>query len=87
MERQERELLVKKLRYRTWHRGCKETDILLGKFSDQYIADFDDTQLMQLKEICEVDDWDLYAWITGSKPIPEEYNNEVMQLILKFDCS
>ena len=87
MTSDERQLLIKKLRYRSWHRGCKETDILLGKFCDHYIEDFDDTELLQLQEICEADDWDLYAWLTKNAPIPPEYNNSVMQKIMTFDLS
>ncbi|MGL9725875.1 MAG: succinate dehydrogenase assembly factor 2, partial [Wolbachia sp.] len=30
-------LFRRKLMYRSWHRGCKETDILLGYFALQYI--------------------------------------------------
>ena len=85
MQTSEREILIKKLLYRTWHRGCKETDILLGEFCNKYINDFDDQQLLQLYEICEVDDWDLYAWITGKTDIPEEFNNEIMSMIMNFN--
>lgn len=87
MNEQERQLLIKQLRYRTWHRGCKETDLLLGKFSDKYIEDFDDQQLKQLQAICDADDWDLYAWITDALPIPEAYDNEIMRMLKEFDCS
>ena len=31
---------VKRLLYQSFHRGCKETDALLGKFSRKYLSDF-----------------------------------------------
>lgn len=80
-----RALLIKKLRYRSWHRGCKETDILLGQFCDHYIDDFDDEELEQFVEICEADDWDLYSWITRTTPLPEEHRHKkIFQLLMEF---
>ena len=29
-------------------------------------------------------DWDIYYWATGVKAIPEEYDNEIMQLLKNF---
>ncbi len=26
-------------------------------------------------------DWDIYYWATGKKPIPEEYQSEVMDML------
>ena len=41
----DKELLIKKLLYRSIHRGCKETDILLGNFAIARTESFDDSKL------------------------------------------
>ena len=28
-------------------------------------------------------DWDLYYWMTGASPIPNEFNNEVMAMMVE----
>ena len=40
-----KEILIKQLLYRSKHRGCKETDILLGKFAEEKITNFSDEKL------------------------------------------
>ncbi|MEM7617121.1 MAG: succinate dehydrogenase assembly factor 2 [Pseudomonadota bacterium] len=85
MDPEERKILIKKLRYQTWHRGCKETDILLGHFCDKFIEEFDDEELQQLIQICDIDDWDLYSWLTRKAPVPDEYNNKIMQKLMQFN--
>ena len=39
------EIRRRRLRYQSWYRGCKETDILFGKFADAWIDRFDADQL------------------------------------------
>ena len=28
-------------------------------------------------------DWDLYYWMTGASPIPDEFNNDVMTMMVE----
>lgn len=79
-----REELIKRLRYRSWHRGCKETDIILGPFADKYLESFTNEELYLFEELLEQDDWDIWAWIIGKKPLPDALDNSVTQRLLKF---
>ncbi len=53
----------KRLHYRSWHRGCRETDLILGAFCDEYLADMDDAQLDTFEDFLEEDDKLIWYWI------------------------
>lgn len=66
-------ILKKQLLYRSNYRGCKETDILLGKFCKAKLESFNDDQLQLYAQFLEEDDALIYDWIMGDKPVKEEY--------------
>lgn len=70
-----------RLRFRSWHRGTREMDLLLGTFADAHIHALTPEQLTQYEAILELGDPDLYNWISGKDPVPAEYNNELMELL------
>jgi antitoxin CptB len=70
-----------RLRYRSWHRGTKEMDLLMGSFADAHIATFTSEQLDKYEVILELSDPDLYNWITGNEALPLEHATDVMTLL------
>ncbi|MDB5410156.1 MAG: hypothetical protein JWL84_5068 [Rhodospirillales bacterium] len=74
----------KRLLFRSWHRGTKETDLLLGSFAERYIADFSKDQLDHYEALLENEDGDLYDWITGRAAVPVECDGEMMRLLRAF---
>ncbi len=50
------EILKKKIVYRASYRGTKEMDILLSKFVNKYINDFDENLLFELEKFLDFDD-------------------------------
>jgi antitoxin CptB len=63
----------KRLLFRCWHRGTREMDLILGRFADAEIATLGDDELTQLELLIDVPDPDLYAALTGDKPLAREY--------------
>lgn len=70
-----------RLRFRSWHRGTREMDLLMGSFADRYLPAFTLKQLDQYQSILEMSDPDLYNWITGKEEVPPEYRSDVMQML------
>lgn len=64
--------LKKKLIYQSWHRGTRENDLLLGSFADASLSTFSTADLKAYQEMLSHEDADLFAWITGLRPIPEK---------------
>jgi antitoxin CptB len=71
----------KRLLFRCWHRGTREMDLILGRFADAEIAHLGDDELGQLELLIEVPDPDLYAALTGDKPLAPEYAGALFERI------
>lgn len=63
---------LKRLRYRSWHRGCKETDLVLGRFSDEKLENLDAALLDTFERLLDENDADIWDWLVG-KEAPKEY--------------
>lgn len=74
----------KKLKFRAWHRGFVEADLILGPFADSQLPKMGEAELDQFELLLEQPDHDLYDWIIGRQPIPEAFANDVMELIRSF---
>ena len=78
------EVRRKRLRFRSWHRGTKEMDLLVGSFADRHLADFDRAQLDRYEALLLEADPDLYNWMTGAVAPPPELDHDVMKLLRDF---
>jgi antitoxin CptB len=74
----------RRLLFRCWHRGTREMDLVLGRFADAEIANLRDEELAQLERLIEVPDPDLYAAVTGDKPLPPELAGGLFDRIKSF---
>ncbi len=73
-----------KLRFRSWHCGMKEIDLILGRFADARLGGLSDAQLDRYEALLREDNMDIYNWTTGKVPPPPEREDDVMQLIRDF---
>ncbi|MBR1143757.1 succinate dehydrogenase assembly factor 2 [Bradyrhizobium sp. AUGA SZCCT0431] len=71
----------KRLLFRCWHRGTREMDLILGRFADAEIADLSESDMAELERLLEVPDPDLYAALTGEKPLDPEYASALFDRI------
>ena len=77
----------KRMLFRSWHRGMREMDMLLGKFAEQHLEGFSDIQLDRFEAILAEIDPDIYNWLSGREPIPDDLQNDVMEMLKKFTLS
>ena len=75
---------LKRLKYRAWHRGFREADLILGPFADTHADRLTESQLDELEALLEQPDQDLYEWIVEKTPTPSEFDGEMMNLIKAF---
>ena len=62
---------LKKLRMRSWRRGMKEMDLILGPFADSQLAGLSAQALQEYETLLDENDQDLYLWVTGARPGPQ----------------
>jgi antitoxin CptB len=70
-----------RLRFRSWHRGTREIDLILGSFADAHLHAFSDTQLDRYDALLQENDPDLYDWIIGKAAPPPAHDHDVMRLL------
>ena len=72
-----------RLKFRSWHRGTREMDLLLGSFADTHLHAFTPEQLGLYEALLEQPDPDLYNWVIGAEAVPDEYKSKITDLLLK----
>ena len=78
------EIRRKRLLFRSWHRGTREADLILGRFADAHLAGFDEAQLDRYEALLDCADPDIFAWVSGRAVPPPEYGDDVTRLLLSF---
>lgn len=68
METQEARL--KRMTMRSWRRGMKEMDLILGPYADAHLAAMGEDQLIVFDKLLEENDQDLLPWVLGQLPAP-----------------
>ena len=77
-----KEILKKKIIFRSMHRGTKEMDLLLGNFVKKYIDKFNNSELKDLEKLLFIEDEVIYKWYFD-KSSPNLIPNSSVSLMLK----
>ena len=72
----------KRLRYRAWHRGTKESDFILGSFADAKLPSMDTAGLDAFEALLDVPDPVIYDWVTRRMPVPDEMDTVLIRELL-----
>jgi antitoxin CptB len=74
----------KRLLFRAWRRGVRETDLIIGRFADAHIGELDATELDDFEKLIEVSNADLYAWVAGASAVRAGYDTAVLSKLRMF---
>ncbi len=64
---------LKRLKIRSWRRGTKEMDMILGPFADHAMASLSPAELDAYESMMAENDQELYVWMSGRAPAPAEH--------------
>ena len=78
------EQLKKKIIYRSKYRGTKEMDKLLGAFTNKYINILNETELLELEKLLDIDDSNLYNFYNNLVTDIKFQQNSINTLFKKF---
>ena len=67
----------KRLLFRAQRRGFKEVDLIFGTFAQAELPGLSEAELDQFEALLIAPDQDVYAWLRGDKPVPEEFDTGV----------
>ena len=74
----------KRLRFRSWHRGTREADLVLGRFADAHLGAMAGPELAAFAALLELADPDLLDWLGGRAALPPGHDNEVARRLRDF---
>jgi antitoxin CptB len=77
----------RKLLFRSWHRGMREMDLIMGGFADAKVAELSERELDEFERLIEVPDRDLLAWITGEAAVPADFDSALFRDLCAFHVS
>lgn len=86
MQRSSSDLDVRRRKalFRSWHRGIREMDLVLGRFADAEIDRLTDVELHDYEQLMEAPDRDLFQWLTGETATPANFDTSVFRRIRDF---
>lgn len=67
------EVRLRRLRMRSWRRGTREMDLVLGGFADGALAGLGPDALDAYEALLSENDHDIYQWIAGRVVTPVDH--------------
>ena len=81
----DQETRLKRLRFRAWHRGTKEADLLIGGFFDAHSNAWSEDEALLFEAMLEEQDVDIMAWAMGTLPVPARYAGTLITDLKKLN--
>jgi antitoxin CptB len=76
----------RRILFRSWHRGMREVDLILGRFAGAKIAKLCESELDDYESLLEAADRDIFCWMTGESTPPAAYDTPIFRRLLAFHC-
>ncbi len=62
---------LKRLLFRSAHRGTKESDLLLGPYAERNLAHMSEAEINEFEAFLEESDSDIWDWVSGATQAPK----------------
>ena len=76
-----KENTLKRLKIRSWRRGTKEMDLILGNFADDNLDSLSSHELETYDQFLNENDNDLYDWCSKKNKAPMEYKALITRIM------
>jgi antitoxin CptB len=77
----------RKLKFRLWHRGIREMDLVLGGFADAELAALSEPELVEVESWLDIPDQQMFAWVNGAEAPPPELDSALFKRLRTFHIS
>jgi len=81
----DRDESLKRLRFRAWHRGTREADMLVGGYYDRWHEAWGEAEMAWFEAFLEEQDVDILAWAIGTASAPARWQSEMMTRLQALD--
>jgi antitoxin CptB len=79
------DIRLKRLIYRSWHRGFKEMDLILGNFANERLRALSDSQIDAYERLIDEPDNEIYSWLLEKAETPDQHRTDVFEMIKSFE--
>ena len=76
---------LKRLRFRAWHRGTKEADLLVGGFFDACSPAWSEADAARFEALLDEEDVEIMGWAIGTIPVPDRWTGPMMERMRRLD--
>ena len=76
---------LRALKWRAWHRGTREADMMIGGFYDAHHAAWSQAEADWFAALLAEQDVDIMAWGIGTLPVPPRFDGPMMDAFRKLD--
>ncbi|XP_060075056.1 succinate dehydrogenase assembly factor 2, mitochondrial-like [Ylistrum balloti] len=79
------EVMRSRLLYQSRKRGMLENGLLLSTFAAKYLDGMNEKQLTLYDRLINTpsNDWEIYYWAVGQRPVPEKFQSEIMDMLME----
>lgn len=81
---QEDEARRRRLKFRCWHRGMKEVDLILGRFADARVDGMTAADLATLEALLDEPDPAILAWVSVGETPPTDQHDAILTQLIAF---
>jgi antitoxin CptB len=74
----------RKLKFRSWHRGMREMDLIMGRFADACVDAMWPAELDDYERLMEVPDPELFGCVLGDDPLPADLDSPMLRRLRAF---
>jgi antitoxin CptB len=74
----------RKLKFRSWHRGMREMDLIMGRFADACVDAMEPAELDDYERLMELPDPELFAWVLGDDPPLADFDSPMLRRLRAF---
>ena len=76
---------LRALKYRAWHRGTREADMLVGGFFDAHHQQWGSLERALFAAMLDEQDADIIAWALGTAEPPARFDGPMIQALKRLD--
>ncbi len=76
---------LNRIRFRAWHRGTKEADLMIGGFFDAHGATWNDAEIDWFETFLEEQDVDIMAWAIGTQDVPAQWQGPMIDAMKQLN--
>ena len=74
----------RRLLFRSWHRGMREMDLIMGRFADACLGELTEAELDDFERLIELPDAEVFAWVSGDRAPPAQYDTALFRRMRDF---